>query len=394
MIDVGPACYVCLKKRKMSEQVAVAVTASNGAAQREEHIDTLVIGGGQSGLSVGYQLSRRGIPFLIVDAGDRVGHVWRSRWDSLRLFTPAKFSGLAGMPFPAHKNAFLTKDAMADYLEEYARRFELPIQTGVKVDRLSRRGDGFVAEAGGRRIVADHVIVAMSSYQRPRVPEFAGELDPSILQMHSIDYRNPAQLRKGDVLLVGAGNSGSEIAMELSRHGHRVWMSGRKTGEIPFRIDGKASLFVLGRIVLRFLYHRILTVDTPIGRKARPGMLHSGGPLVRVKGRDLRRAGVERVPKTVGIRGGLPVLEDGRVLEVANVIWCTGFRPGFSWIDMPIFDEYGDPEHEKGLVPKVPGLYFVGLFFLYSLSSEMIHGLERDADRIAEAVAAKRRALA
>ncbi len=377
----------------MSDKIGVqtrvrkGVPGTNGHL-KDERIGTLIIGGGQSGLSVGYQLSRRGLPFVIVDANERVGDAWRNRWDSLRLFTPAKFNGLAGMPFPAHKDEFPPKDAMADFLEAYAERFELPVRTGVKVDRLFKEEDRFIAEAGDRRFEADNVVVAMSNYQKPRVPAFAAELDDSLVQLHSIDYRNPAQLQEGAVLLVGAGNSAAEIARELSQHGHSVWMSGRDTGAIPFRIDGFAGRKALVRLVLRFLFHRVLTVDTPIGRKLRPKFISQGGPLIRVKSKDLSRMGVERVPRTVGSRNGLPLLADDRILDVTNVVWCTGFHPGFSWIDIPdLEDEHGEPAHECGIVPAVPGLYFVGLHFLYALTSSMIHGVERDATRIAEAIA-------
>jgi putative flavoprotein involved in K+ transport len=210
------------------------------------------------------------------------------------------------------------------------------------------------------------------------------------VQLHSIDYRNPGQLRDGDVLIAGAGNSGADIALETVRQ-HATWMAGRDTGHIPFRIEGLAARLLLVRLVLRVLFHRILTVDTPIGRKARPSMLHGGGPLVRVKPKDLVAAGVRRVPRVMGVRNGLPVLEDGRVLDVANVVWCTGFHHGFSWIDLPVFGSDGEPQHDRGTVPGEPGLYFVGLHFLYAMSSEMIHGVGRDAARIATAVAARAR---
>ncbi len=355
-----------------------------------ERIDTVVVGGGQAGLSVGYHLARRDLPFVILDAHERIGDAWRNRWDSLRLFTPARYSGLAGMPFPAPPRYFPTKDEMADYLEAYADRFELPVRSGVRVDRVTRADDGRLrVQAGEETFEADNVVVAMSSYQRPRKPDFADELDPSIRQMHSFDYRGPDQLRPGPVLLVGGGNSGSEIAMELSGD-HHVWVSGRNVGEIPFRPRGLLGRLFLVRLVLRVIFHRVLTVKNPIGRKMRPKLIEGSGPRVRVKARDLRRAGVERVKKTVGIEGGLPVLEDGRVLEPANVIWCTGFTPGIDWVDLPS-QSGDDPVHESGVVPDEPGLFFVGLFFLHAMSSEMIHGVGRDAARIAGLVAERTR---
>ena len=353
-----------------------------------ERMNTVVIGGGQAGLSVGHHLARRGVEFVILDAGARVGDTWRCRWDSLRLFTPARHSSLDGMPFPAPPFSFPTKDEMADYLEAYARHFALPVRQGMRVDRLSRLGDGFVVVAGDARFEAENVVVAMGNYQRPRVPAFADELDPGIVQLHSFAYRSPAQLRSGDVLVVGAGNSGAEIALELAR-GHRTWLAGPDTGHVPFRVDGLAARLVLSRLVLRVLFHRVLSVRTPIGRRARPKMLHQAAPLIRTKPRDLAAAGVVRVPRVVGAQNGLPLLEDGRVLEPANVVWCTGFDAGFSWIDLPVFGPDGEPRHESGIVPSEPGLFFVGLHFLHAFSSEMIHGVGRDAARIAAAVAAR-----
>jgi putative flavoprotein involved in K+ transport len=351
-------------------------------------MNTIVIGAGQAGLSVGYHLERLGVPFLILEANQRIGDTWRERWDSLRLFTPARFNGLDGLPFPAQRWAFPTKDEMADYLEAYARRFDLPVRTGVRVERLARVDGRFVLEADGETFTADNVVVAMATYQKPVVPASARELDPAIVQVHSFEYRNPAQLRDGAVLIVGAGNSGAEIAMDVGRQ-HKVYLSGRDVGHLPFDIGGRAARLGLAKLILRFVFHRVLTVDTPMGRKARPAIVSKGGPLIRQKPAHLASIGVERVARVASVRAGQPVLADGRVLEVANVIWCTGYHPGFSWIDLPIFDERGDPRQEKGFVPEMPGLYFVGLHFLYSLSSTMIHGVGRDAERVAQQVAAR-----
>ena len=349
---------------------------------QSEHVQTLVIGGGQAGLSVGYHLARRGRPFLILDANERIGDSWRHRWDSLRLFTPARWDSLDGMPFPAPPHSFPTKDAMADYLESYAAHFKLPVRSGVRVERLQREGKKYVATTRNQTFVADHVVVAMSSYQSPRVPAFAAQLKPDIVQIHSRDYKNPAQLREGDVLIVGAGNSGAEIAMDLVSR-HRIWMSGRDTGEIPFRVNSLAARLFLLRLVFRVVFHRILTIKTPLGRKARKAEITKGGPLIRTRSTDLAAAGVQRVPKVAGVQNGLPILEDGRTMDVANIVWCSGFTPGFSWIDVPILDAHGVPTHDGGVVTSEPGLYFVGLLFLYAFSSTMIHGIGRDADRIA-----------
>jgi putative flavoprotein involved in K+ transport len=269
---------------------------------------------------------------------------------------------------------------MADYLEDYAAHFELAVRTSTAVDRLTKVGDRYLIEAGERRFEAENVVVAMGTYQRPKVPDLALQLDPGIVQLHSVDYRRPEQLQAGDVLLVGAGNSGSEIAMELAAD-HQVWMAGRDTGQIPFRIERWFGRTIGVRFVLRVLFRRIMTVRTPIGRKVRPRVLTVGGPLIRVKSRDLAAAGVERLPRVTGAVDGAPQLADGRILQVANVIWCTGFEPGFSWIDLAIHGEH-EPQHEAGIVPTHPGLYFVGLHFLSAMSSEMIHGVGDDAARI------------
>lgn len=356
------------------------------AMHQTEYIPNIVVGGGQAGLAVGQYLSRSELPFVILDASQRVGDSWRNRWDSLRLFSPGAYNNLAGLPLGAPRHAFITKDQMADYLERYARHFSLPVRTGIKVDRLWREGDRFQLRAGERYFEADNVIVAMANYQQPRTPAFAGQLASEITQLHSAEYRNPAQLQDGDVLVVGAGNSGAEIAIELSRSGHRTLLSGRIHGVVPFRMEGLASRLFLARLLLGGIFHHVLTVDTPIGRRARGDGAHPTTPLIRVKPRDLVAAGVELVARTVGVREGQPLLEDGRAVRVRNVIWCSGFTPSFEWIDLPIFGEHG-PLHDRGVVATEPGLYFVGLHFQYALSSSMVNGVSRDAERIVRAIA-------
>jgi putative flavoprotein involved in K+ transport len=354
-----------------------------------ERVETVVVGGGQAGLSVGYHLARRGLPFVILDASGRIGDSWRTRWDSLRLFTPARYNALPGLPFPGPAHAFSSKDEVADYLEAYAARFELPVRLGVRADRLARNGSNFVVEAGDRLFEAENVVVAMASHQVPRVPPFARGLDPGIVQLHSAEYRNPSQLQSGSVLVVGAGNSGAEIAVEVVTE-HSTWLAGKETGHVPFRIERVPARFVFLPLMFRFIGHRVLTVGTPIGRKMRPKLLSHGAPLVRVKPKDIADAGVERVPRVVGVRDGLPLLEDDRVLEATNVIWCTGCRPDFSWIDLHVFgDEEApkEPIHRRGIVAGEPGLYFVGLFFLYAMSSGFLPGVGRDAEHIAKHIA-------
>ena len=232
----------------------------------------------------------------------------------------------------------------------------------------------------------------MANYQIPRVPAFAAELDPAIRQLHSFDYRQPEQLQPGGVLVVGAGNSGAEIALEVGRPASPPGSPDRDTGHVPFRIDGLAGTLLLVRLVLRVVFHRVLTVATPIGRRVRPKVLHSGGPLIRVKPQELARGRRRaRRPRHGRARRAAASSRTAASLDVANIVWCTGFHPGFSWIDVPVFDADGEPRHERGIVPEQPGLYFVGLHFLYAFSSTMIHGVGRDAARIAAAVAARTR---
>jgi putative flavoprotein involved in K+ transport len=380
--------------RELGGLEAAARAKAKGPRGRE-HFDVVIVGAGQAGLSVGYHLARqgRGLRFVILDAEKRIGDVWRRRWDSLRLFTPARFDGLDGMRFPAPPNYFPTKDEMADYLEAYAKRFALPVRSACRVDKLWKQDGRYVLRAGEVEIEADQVVIAMASYQGGRVPAFAAELAPDIVQLHSSQYRRPGQLREGAVLLAGSGNSGAEIAVDVA-DGRRIFMAGRDTGYVPFRLGGLLGRLFLTRLVLRVFFHRVLTVRTKFGRSRRPKMLHHGAPLIRTRPQELAAAGVERVGRVVGVRDGKPLLADGRVLDVTNVIWCTGYHPGLAWVDLPIFDELGEPLHEEGVVGTQPGLYFVGLHFLFSLSSTMIHGVGRDAARIAGAAVDRARSLA
>jgi putative flavoprotein involved in K+ transport len=359
----------------------------------EQEHDTLVIGGGQAGLAAGYHLKRRGREFAILDAGARVGDSWRSRWDSLRLYSPAGRDGLPGMRFPARRSAYPTAWEMADYLESYAERNALPVQSGVAVTSLTRERGTYVARAGDSSYAARNVVIATGVFRRPRVPEFAGALDPGIVQLHSSEYRNPSQLQDGPVLVVGASHSGSDIAFEAAP-GHRVVLSGPDTGQLPAPVETRR-----GRMLFRLLFlvgTHVLTVDTPLGRRMRPHIRGGGGPLLRYRSRELRAAGVERIiARTAGVRDGAPMLDDGRILDVANVVWCTGFRPDYSWIRCPIeMGADGFPVQYRGVVDGAPGLYIVGLPFLHSFASMLIGGMGRDAERVVRHIVAERPAPA
>ncbi|MGH3058059.1 MAG: flavin-containing monooxygenase [Gaiellaceae bacterium] len=357
-----------------------------------ERFETVIVGGGQAGLAVGYHLTKRGHSCVILEGNDRIGDSWRKRWPTLRLYSPARAAALPGMRFPAPSHSFPSGRDMADYLEAYAHRFALPVRTGAAVDGLERNGDGYAVMAGERRFEADNAVVATGVFQHdhPVIPAFAAELDPMIRQLHSADYRSPAQLQEGPVLVVGAAHSGGDIAYEVARAGHRTLLSGRDTGQIPFDIEGRGARFLFP--LLRFVATRILTVSTPIGRKARATIRAHGGPLLRVKRTDLEAAGVERVlERTVGVEDGKPMLADGRVVDVSNVIWCTGFRNDYGWIRFPLpVDADGFPEQERGTVPSSPGLYFVGLPFLHSFASMLIIGAGRDGEKVAKHIVSHR----
>jgi putative flavoprotein involved in K+ transport len=352
-------------------------------------VETVVIGAGQAGLSAGYHLARRGREFVILDAGRRVGDNWRSHWDSLRLYSPARVAGLPGMRFPAPPASYPTKDQMADFLETYAARFDLRVRTGVRVTRLAREDGAYLVTTDGPSFRCDNVVVASGTFGRaPYVPGFAGGLDPGILQLHSSAYKNPAQLRPGRVLVVGASHSGGDIAYEAAMAGHPTVLSGRIHGEVPFDIEGRPAHMVFP--VLYFLAKHVLTLRTPLGRMMRPEVRAHGGPLLRVKRADLTRAGVElAAPRTAGVRAGHPVLEDGRVVEAANVVWCTGFRQDFSWIDLPVIGDDGWPLETRGVVPSCPGLYFTGLAFQYAFASMLVGGAGRDAEYVVRHLCAR-----
>ena len=359
--------------------------------ERTEQVEVLIVGGGQSGLALGYHLQKRGCSFLIVDRNERIGDSWRQRWDSLKLYSPASRDGLPGMPFPAAGRSYPTADEMADYLESYRARFDLPVRLQTGVDALTHEDGRFVALGSKLSVEAETVVVASGVFQKPYVPAFADGLDPSITQLHSSAYRNASQLQDGPVLVVGASHSGSDIAFE-SAAAHDVTLCGRDTGQLPAPIETRR-----GRVLFRGLFFfgtHVLTVDTPPGRKMRTHIRHGGAPLLRYRRPELRAAGVDRVlARTVGVQDGLPLLEDGRVCDVRNVVWCTGFRPDFSWIRLPI--ELGDdgyPVQYRG-ASSTSGLYFVGLPFLHSFASMLIGGAGRDTERVAEQIGSHRRLL-
>jgi putative flavoprotein involved in K+ transport len=289
---------------------------------------------------------------------------------------------LPGMPFPAPGSYFPTKDETADYLEVYARKFELPIRLRRRVKSLSHHDGSYLVSTADERYVAEQVVVATGPYQQPKIPTFAAGLDPAIVQLHSSTYRNPNQLPEANVLVVGAGNSGAEISVDLAAT-RRTYLSGRDAGYIPVSlIHNRFSLW---------LADRVLTTDNVLGRKMSEAHRGRGAPLVRLKPKDIASADVELVPRVEGVVDGKPRLADGRVLDVAAVVWATGFRLDFGWIKLPIFDAGGYPIHHRGVVDAAPGLYFLGLPFQYTPTSEHVGGVGKDAQYISEHIAARSR---
>jgi putative flavoprotein involved in K+ transport len=363
------------------------------ASSADRH-EAVVIGAGQAGLAAGYHLARRGIDFTILEASDCVGDVWRERYDSLLLYSPARYNALPGLPFPLGRSAFPTGRQMADYLEAYVDHHRLPVETAVRIQRMrasnaSTGAAGYIISAGDRRYEANQVIVATGGFQRPNVPELAGRLDPGIRQLHSADYRGPHQLADGPVLVVGLSHSGADIAYEVANAGHRTVVSGKVHGQLPFSVDSRRAR--LAWPVMRFVASNVLTLSTPIGRKVAPKVRAGGGPLLRVRRGDLTEAGVtlhEARTIDVDVRGR-PVLSDGTALDVANVVWCTGFRPDYGWIELPVIGEDGWPRERRGVVDDSPGLYFLGIPFLYSFASMLVLGAARDAAHVVDRLAAR-----
>ncbi|GAA2541424.1 flavin-containing monooxygenase [Pseudonocardia hydrocarbonoxydans] len=333
-------------------------------------VDAVVVGGGQAGLAVGRELQRRGRSFVVLDRETEVGAVWRRRWDSLRLFTPAGFTHLPGLELDAPPDSSPTKDEMADHLVAYVRRFALPVESATTVAAVDRDGERLrVTAVDGRGWRARDVVLATGSHGRPDVPGFAADLDPAIARLHSRDYRRPAQLPDGAVLVVGAGNSGAEIAVDLARAGREVWLSGRDVGHMP-RLGSRT-------------YPILRALGRPGAVLARRRLRGGGDPLGRIRPGDLESAGVRRVPRTLGARDGLPVFDGGSTARVAAVVWCTGLRPDHGFVALPVHGADGRLLHRRGITT-VPGLYAVGQPYQSSITSHLVGGVGTDARHVVD----------
>ncbi len=347
-------------------------------------MDTLVIGGGQAGLAAGYFLRKMNRNFLILDAREQTGDAWRRRWDSLKLFTPAWLNGLPGMPFPGKPEHFPAKDEVADYLWAYAKKYDLPVRNDSKVFRVTKDAGKFEVVTREGNLFANNVVVATGGYQQPKIPSFANEIDPLVHQIHSLAYTNPRSLPEGDVLVVGAGTSGLQIALDIQASGRSVYIAGTPTTHIP---DFVFRYFA--RPWVSFA-HNVLTVKTPIGRKACRAIKTDGkgAPLINVSMKNIYQAGIRHVSRIVRVRDGWPVTENGVSLPVSSIVWATGYTPNYSFIDIPgCVDGQGYPAAERGVSSAAEGLYFVGSTFQYGLTSTWMSGVGRDAEFVCRSIA-------
>jgi putative flavoprotein involved in K+ transport len=355
-----------------------AADERDSRAKHAADYEVVVIGAGQAGLTIGYHLARQGRRSTILERAEAIAPAWRERWDSLTLFTPRRYSSLPGMPFPGDPDGYPTRDEVIQYLERYAETFELPIELNSSVRRLSREAGRFVLDVDGPTITADQVVIATGPFQTPYVPELAKDPDPEVWQVHSTGYRRPGDVPDGTVLVVGGGNTGFQIAKELSAT-HKVLLSvGTRQKPLPQRVAGRDLFWWLTKTGL---IHK--TVESRLGRR-----LQDRDTLIGSSPREItRRYGVELKPRAIAVSGRTVRFEGGSEVEVAAVIWATGYRPDYSWIDLQIFEEHGRLRHRRG-VTDAPGLYFLGLTWQHTRGSALIGWVREDAEFIAERIAA------
>jgi putative flavoprotein involved in K+ transport len=347
---------------------------------------TIVIGGGQAGLATGYHLKKMNIDFLILDAEARTGDSWRRRWNSLRLFTPAWNNGMPGHPFPGNQNSFPAKDDAADFLLEYKEKFDLPVLYHARVLLAKKTNNGFQIMLKDQLLEAQNLVIATGYYSIPKIPSFAKELNRYIQQLHSSDYKSPEELPEGKILVVGAGTSGFQIAQDIISEKRAVYVAGKPTAQIPdfvFKYLGRQFVWV---------NKHILNTSTPMGRKFQAVIMQGkGAPLIHISPEAVQQAGVKIVPRLKGVQDGWPVTESGEKIEASAILWCTGFRPDYSFIDLPgAIAANGYPAAARGVSSKYPGLYFVGSQFQYSLTSNWLGGVGRDSGYIANYIRVNR----
>jgi putative flavoprotein involved in K+ transport len=363
------------------EPSALETTTDNGAAEQRE---VIVVGGGQAGLAMGYFLAEQGRDFVILEAAAVSAAAWRERWDSLKLFTPVRYSSLPGLAFPGDPDCYPTRDEVVDYLTNYAQHFDLPVALGSRV-RSIRRSDGlYRVETGDRSYAAEQVVVATGPFQAPFVPPIADRLAPGVAQLHSTAYRSPEDLPDGRTLVVGGGNTGFQIAEELAASREVHLSIGSRQKPLPQRILGRDLFWYLEATGLIRK-----SLGTRIGRR-----LEGRETLIGSRPRTLRRRhGVELHPRAVDASGSTVTFKDGKGLDVEAVLWATGFRPDYSWIDAEVFDEKGRVVHERG-VTDAGGLYLLGLSWQHTRGSALIGWVKDDAEHLSGRIRAFRSNIA
>ena len=343
-----------------------------------------MIGGGQAGLALGYHLAGQGRDFTILEAAAESAAAWRQRWDSLKLFTSARYDALAGMDFPGDPDRYPTRGEVADYLTEYARHFDLPVELNSRVESVRKADGTFLVELDDRTCEADQVVVATGPFQTPFVPGIASGLGDEVEQLHSTAYRSPRSLPEGPVLVVGGGNTGYQIAEELSAS-HETHLSiGSRQTPLPQRILGRDLFWYLDKTGL---------IRKPTSSRIGKRMQQREDTLIGSRPRTARRRGVELHGRAVDAAGSTVSFSDATKLDVRSVIWATGFRPDHSWIDVPVFDGDGRIAHDRG-VTAAPGLYFLGLLWQHSRGSALLGWVKDDAEYIAQQIGAFRSAPA
>jgi putative flavoprotein involved in K+ transport len=333
--------------------------------------DVIVIGAGQAGLSMGYYLKKGNSSFLILDNNERIGDVWRKRYDSLVLFTPRSFSSLHGLTLEGDPNRFPTKNEIADYLERYANTFDLPIKFNTEVKRITKHDKTFMIHTQNSILKAKKVVVATGAFHTPNIPSLSKEVSKEVVQLHSSQYKDPSQLNEGAVLVVGGGNSGTQIAVELSLS-HNTYLSvGHPIHFLPLTFFNKSIFWWFDMMgILKF------SSTSFVGRRIQK----QGDPIFGYELKEkMKKNKVKLNGRTVSIQNNIVTFDDLTSLKINNIIWATGFTPNYSWIDIPNLVKLNSKVHHKRGVTNIEGLYFLGLPWQHRRGSALLFGVGDDA---------------
>lgn len=340
-----------------------------------EKYEIVIIGAGQAGLAIGYFLKQKNVSFVLLDGQKRVGQSWRDRYDSLVLFTPKRYSGLPGLPFPGDPNTFPTKDETADYLENYANHFSLPIRLNTNVTSLEKENNHFIISTTHQTYKANKVVVAAGPFQKPLLPSMANDLSPDMFQVHSSNYRNLDQLKKGNVLVVGGGNSGAQIASELANYKQTFLSVSYPIAFIPLQLLGK-SIF--------WYFEQLGLLQADITSTKGKWLQRQREKVYGFELKKLLKSGkvVQKPRVTASLRGSHVVFADETSLEIQNIVWATGFKADFSWIQIDgVLGRQNNPIHQKG-VSSIRNLFFLGLPWLSCRGSALMGWVGQDAERL------------